>query len=230
MNPLENDQLFSQLGRSFWKYAFEAIVDSKNDRNSNVAILLALALLAYSGVESVNLIFRTNFGNKGVNVYRLILSVLSFTVVTVFAFKNYFNFNQDSMAIGSESSFLATGIFYILLILYILIKGIRSFFQKSTNVIHERYRGDSQLLGFLIKGNWSPSLVQNLAEPLLLLSIGFFLLPINSLWGLPLMFCAISSWIHLLMESIMSVVGIRNILADKGYVHSKNKTFSEVIN
>lgn len=230
MNPIENDQIFNTLGKSFGKYAFEGLVDSKNERATNVAVLLALALLAYAGVEAVNLMFRKNFGKKGVNVYRLLLSSLAFVVIAVVAFNYYFDYTPDSMYMGSKSSFLATGIFYILLTVFILIKGITALSQQSDHAIHERYRGDSALLGFLAKGSWNPALVQNLGEPLLLLSFGFFLMPINLLWGIPLMFCAISSWLHLLMETIMGVLGVRNLLSNKGYVHSKNKTFSEVIN
>ena len=230
MNPVENDLIFNQLGKSFGKYTFEALVDSKNDRNGSVAILLALALLAYGGVEAVQLIFRKNFGKKGVNVYRLILSTIVFVVLAIVSFNYYNDYTSDLISMGSKSSFLATGIFYLALAVFILVKGILALSQKKTHAIHESYRGDSGLLGFLARGTWSQSLVQNLAEPLLLMSIGFFLLPINSLWGIPLMFCALSSWIHLLMETIMGIVGIRNILSDKGFVHSKNKGFTEVVN
>ena len=118
-------------------------------------------------------------------------------IIGIVAFNYYFDYTPDSMYLGSQSSFLATGIFYILLTIFILVKGIKALSQQSNDAIHERYRGDSALLGFLAKGSWNPALVQNLAEPLLLLSVGFFLLPINMFWGIPLMFCAISSWLHL---------------------------------
>jgi len=70
-----------------------------------------------------------------------------------------------------------------------------------------------------------------LAEPILVLAIGIFLTPINFLLGIPLIFCAISVWIHYAYEALRGLLNARNDLSDnKGYSEQYEQSFSEVVN
>ena len=218
---LDPDQIFNRLTGSIWKYAFETTVaDSKDPnkrRSGNILFLIIVAILAYAGVEAAKLLFRKNFGKKGISITRMVLSIIAFLIISGITFYYYTTFTLEDASIGSKESFLYTAIFYIVLSGYILFRGINSI---SKNPKIEAYRGDSYLLGFLMKGKkgWSQSLVQNLAEPLLLLAFGIFFTGINLFWGIPLIFCAISCWVHLLLETIVGLVKERNYLSDKrGY-------------
>jgi hypothetical protein len=153
---------------------------------------------------------------------------MAFTLIIVVTLIRYFNFEELTDTYASQSSYLATAVFYIILSLYILVKAILSKI-NNRRVINEAYRGDSFWLSFLMKSGWQQSLVQNLAEPMLFLAFGFFLLPVNLYWGIPLIFFAVSTWAHLGMEAVMELDEIRNSLSNKGYVYAKGSKFSKPI-
>lgn len=221
-----SDDIFSSLGGSFFKY----LIDSSDDKNKSAQtrlILVALALLAFVGVEAVKVIYRTNFGSKGLSLFRVILSAIAFGILAFAAFGMGTVYDADAQAFGSQTSFMLTAGFYALLTAYVLTKGIMAKVKPATNVIHEQYRGDSTLLSFLMRDGWSQAKVQNLAETLLTLALGAFLTAVNPLWGIPLAFCAISVWLHLLMEAIFGVSQVRDVLAERGYQMSKEAEYAE---
>lgn len=223
-----SEAIFKQISTSFPKYLFESIVNGKDERTSNVVVLMSLALLAYAGVETTQLAFRRNFGKKGVSPTRFVLSSIAFFVIAWFAYSFHTGkFIGDWW--GAQSSFLFTAIFYLILGLYTLITGIIAASKDNPNVFDEFYRGDSFLLSFLVAGGWKPSLIQNLAEPLLLFAIGVFFLPYSLLLGLPLVFCAISTWLHAGLEFYLEVGEERNRFANEGHLYSKNRKFSKII-
>ncbi len=224
-----SDDVFESLGGSFFKY----LIESTNKGNNTAAIRLALvicALLAFVGVEAIKIIFRNNFGSKGLNLFRVILSSIAFGIIagTTFAFLHDAA-PEKVIDFGGPSSFMMGGGFYIFLSIYVLVKGIIEK-RKPNNQLHPQYRGDSILLGFLMKGGWSQAKVQNLAEPIFTFSIGVLFLAINPIWGLPLIFCAISVWLHLVMEAVFGISKVRDVLAEKGHQISQHTQFFEASN
>lgn len=228
-SPENMDQLYSKLSKDFGTHLLQSFIDDKDPRSGNLVFLIGLAILAYAGVEIVNLVFRRNFGSKGINVFRMVLSVLLLFFLAYWSYSYYAEYLPEYGYIGSRSSFLATSIFYVVLAVYVIYKGVGSF-GSTESTLHPSYRGDSSLLGFLIKGGWTPAKIQNLAEPLLLFALGFFLMPLNLYWGIPLMFCAISSWAHLGAEVVLDMLNQRNSLSNKGHAYNHNQSFTRVVN
>ena len=107
---------------------------------------------------------------------------------------------------------------------------IKAISQRGKNEqIHPSYRGDSYVLGFLEKRGWTQAKIQNVAEPLLVLSIGVLLSVYNILLGIPLIFSALSVWIHYAYEAIGGLIEARDMLSDvKGMPQNEPKEFSEV--
>lgn len=228
-NNFISNEVFNRLTGAFYKYFFESFVNSKDERSGNVATLLFLAILAYAGVEASKVLFRKNFGVNGISIGRLFLSSIAFIILGIVTYYYYSGFDTETAEMGTQSSFLAASLFYFILAIYIFLKGMLS---RKQNALHPNYRGDSSVLGFLMKGKrgWKQSTVQNVAEPLFLLAIGIFLSAVNLWWGIPLVFCAISVWLHLAMEAIMGVGEISELLSNAGYAYSKGQSFSEVVN
>lgn len=224
------NELFSMLSKSFWQYLLESFTagskNPKKDEATNMAMLLLVAILAYAGVEAVKLLFRSNFGKGGVSTTRMVLSIIVFLLLAGFSFQFYYVYDADPTDWASKSSLLATAIFYFFCVVYMIYNGgIKS----RNNNVHPNYRGDSALLGFLVV-NWKQSMVQNLAEPMLCLALGVYFLPFSYLWGIPLIFCAISAWLHLAVENVMKLGWIRDGLSDVMSPRNRQKQFSRVTN
>lgn len=221
-----SDDVFESLGGSFFKY----LIDSTDDKNKSAQMrlmLVAMAILAFVGVEAVKVIFRNNFGSKGLSLFRVILSAIAFGVITGVSYTMWMENSSDMREFGSPMSFIMTACFYALLTIFVLVKGIVQKTKKPNDEVHPQYRGDSVLLGFLMKEGWSQAKVQNLGEPLLTLALGIFLSAVNLIWGIPIIFCAISVWLHLIMEAIFGVSQVRDVLAERGYQMSKDAGFTE---
>lgn len=222
------DEYFNKLSDNFFKYLFEAFTDdSKDSRASTILFLIVLAFLAYAGVEAVKLIFRSNFGRKGVSIARLVISVICFLTIGVFSYYYYVNYDGSGIGWASKSSFLASVITYSFLSIFILFKGV---FKRNNLKVNQNYRGDSTLLGFLVNDNWKQSQIQNFAEPLLCFVIGIYFSSFNLLWGLPLVFCAISAWLHLGVETFVHLRSLRDNLSDKDSPRNRKTAFSRASN
>lgn len=221
-----SDDVFDSLSGSFFKY----LIDSEDDKNKSAQtrlMLVAIAILAFVGVEAVKVVFRKNFGSKGLSLFRVILSAVAFILLAWLALEMMAD--PDAAEVGTQASFKYAAGFYVLFALYILVKGIIEKVKPNSSV-HAQYRGDSILLGFLMKAGWSQAKVQNLAEPLFTFAIGLFLSAVNPIWGLPIVFCAISVWLHLIMEAVFGISQVRDVLAEKGYQASQKSQFNEVTN
>jgi len=219
-----SDEVFNNLGGAFFRYAEETGDPTKNSAEIRLAVV-ALGILVIVGHEAIKIIFRRNFGSEGLSMTKLIIAALAFGIISYSSYSIY-EAESDFMQANSLNSDIITSIFYTFLAIYILVKG---FTQKAkpNDGFHTQYRGDSTLLSFLVKGGWSPAKVQNQAEPLLTLALGVFLSAINLLWGLPLIFCAVSVWLHSVLESIMGLSKVRDTLAEQGYSKSQQDRFSE---
>lgn len=230
------DDQFTPLTFSFFKNFLKALEESDSkDKNGfkvvYIYVLLgAIALLTYVGVDVVKIIFRKNFGRKGFNLFKVILGAIAFGAI---AWVNFDFSTSENPTMGdisfSPSVLFITAIFYGIVTLYLLAKGIM---EKMRNVktIHEAYRGDSIYFDFLVNEGWSPAKVQNVAEPLTLLGLGVFLSAVNPFWGVPLIFCALSVWVYLLFEKFYGISHVRDILANQGYKRNSYEDYAEVAN
>ncbi len=209
-------------------HLWEGVLDEKNERSQKLAFILFMLILAYAGVEVVKVSFRKGFGRKGVHKPRLALSVLAFLAIAGYCIGFYLEPRniEDYLTLGTYSSFLYTAVFFGIFSIYLLIKGLKT----SDEVIDQYYRGRSTWLGFLIDRGWSPAKVQDVAEPLTMLIIGAALLPVNILLGAPLMFCAVSYWLHFGLEWFLGRGELSSKLSNEGHDYSRKGSFSKVIN
>lgn len=230
-------ELFANFSEGLFKYALDAFVGTGNkNKGNNMMIILALILvlfifiaLIYAGVETVKLFFRNNFGSKGVSMIRAIISAIAFLVLAYLCFTGYSDFYFDYEAYGSQESFLFASITFLFVGLIVFVKAILARV-RDNKVYDPIYRGDSNLLSFLVKGGWNQSMVQDLAEPLLFLALGVYLFSFNYIWGLPFIFCAISTWLHLGIEAVFGFFDERKELTNEGYAYTHNRKFSNVVN
>lgn len=99
-----------------------------------------------------------------------------------------------------------------------LIKGIIHKKESSVLTRHPEYKGDSHLLAFLIvKNGWSQKNVQNWAEPLFVVALGVLLATINLVWGIPIIFCALSIWAHQIFEYLFGHNQVDEKIRKSGY-------------
>lgn len=228
--------MFSKFSNGLFKYAIDAFLGADNkNKEGNMMLIIALVLavfifiaLIYAGVEVVKLLFRKNFGKQGVSMFRVVLCAIAFFALAGFCYVASTDYTYELESLGTKESFFYASIFFLFLGLIVFIKGILSKVKNNENV-PPIYRGDSSVLGFLIKGGWSQSLVQDLAEPLFFLALGVYLLSFNFIWGLPVIFSAVSTWLHLGIESVFGFFDERSELSNKGYAYTHNREFSKVI-
>lgn len=227
------DSSFEKFNGRFWESIFESFTEGQSsNRAKKISAFIFIALMTYAGVEFVKILFRKNFGKTGLRSSKLIFVCIALAILVVFAAIGYADYEnvKNYWIYGSKNALLFTAIFYSFLILFVAIRGL---IEKNRNNIHpiSSYRGTSTVLSFLIEQGWKPSLVQNLAEPILLMAIGVFLIPTTSLLlGGPLVLFSISYWLHLLLETLMDFHNERNQMANTGHEVDQETTFVEVIN
>lgn len=177
---------------------------NKPDPNSQMRTqLLAFGILAFIGEEAVQVVFRKNFGAKGLSRWRMVLCFILFELIAIACFA--MSQSGKEMPIASPASFILAGFFYLLLGVYVIWKGWTDWKEAQSNTqVHPAFAGESNLLSFLLKDGWSQSKVQYLAEPLLVIAIGILLCGINLFWGIPLIYCGISVWVCAVVEAIFS--------------------------
>ena len=229
--------LFKKMGNNLWGFATDAMFGpTAKDKGSTLFLLVlfliclaALIALLFAGAEVVYLLTRNKFGTQGVKRGRVFLGSLSFMALAYFCYKSYTDYYGDVMDWGSEVSYLYATISLFIVGLIVLVRGLTVGGKDDSDVIDPIYRGNSWLLGGLVKEGIKQSTVQDLAEPVLFLAIGFCLFSYNYIWGLPFMFCAISSWFHFAVEAGFGFVNERRELSNKGRVYTQNRTMSKVI-
>lgn len=222
----KRDDVFKRMGGSLFRNWIESS-GGKNEAAETRFMLLLLGIIAFVEVEAVKVIFRKDFGSQAISFVRLLISVLIFSTLAFYFFVFSFDTDESIEFIGSPLSFKLAGLFYGFLSLYVLFRGI--VFKLNPNKEEKAdYQGSSHILAFLKKDGWSQEKIQNLAEPLLLIVIGLFLIPINLFWGIPLVFSALSVWIHLGLETFLKANHSVNNTDEK--VHSKTSEidFTEV--
>jgi hypothetical protein len=229
--------LFKKMGNNLIGYGVDAMFGATaKDKGGTFIVLLfflialgILVALLYAAVEVVYLLVRNKFGTEGVKRLSVFGGAIVFLYLAYFSYgsyKDYYGFVAD---LGSQISYLYASITFLIISIVVLAKGVSAGGQDDIDVIDPIYRGNSWLLGGLIKGGIRQSTVQDLAEPLLFLAIGFCLLSYNYVWGIPFIFCAFSYWIHLGIEAAFGFMGERKKLSNQGRVYTENRTISKII-
>lgn len=215
-----SDDLFDMLFRLVLKNTFAPDKTSPQDnRAENQLQLAALGLLAFVGADALKVVFRKNFGQDGLSMVRVALSFLAFCMISTAAFILSKPETEINETFGTHQSYLFVGVFYLILAFFVLIKGIQRKKESKTHLhIHPDYKGDSYLLsGLISKNGWSQANVQNWAEPLITIALGSLLAMINLLWGIPLIFCAISIWGYQVTEYLFGHNPVNDKLQKNGY-------------
>jgi hypothetical protein len=228
-----SEEFFSTLSRSAVRTAGESIFDNqplapgKQSADDRLMIII-LGILVFVGREAVNVVFRRNFGAAGINVPRLILCSILFTSISVLAFFQVDSTDEFATETGTSDSHFITGMLYIIMALYVLIKGIVHRTKAIKNGNFSNYRGDSYLLGFLKKDGWKQQTIQNMAEPLLTLAIGSCLCFYDLLAGIPLIFCAVSVWGYFLMQWLFMGNNMQHNVENINRQHQQPDHFNEI--
>ena len=201
-----SDNLFSGLVGK----ALNEGINSTNEKNNSAAIRLALALtgiLLFVGAEAVKVFFRKNFGQKGMNIYQLIIAFLCFLILGIVCTEHYLFPEKFDMNVGmdvTESSFLVVGVFYITLAFYLIRKGVIEFIKAKKSQNNIDFKGEPDVLKVLELNGWSQNKIRYLGEPgyTLLLAVVLFLY--NPIGSIPLAVCAVSVWGHAVLEFLFA--------------------------
>lgn len=194
-----SDNLFNGLVGQ----AINKAIDSTDEKNKSAQIRLFLAvagILLFVGVEAVKVVFRKNFGVKGINIFRLVLCFGCFLALGIGLIVAAGESSLDTNWFSS-SSFLISGAFYIIVAVYILRKGIIGRMRAVKSQNFSDFTGESDLLSTLATDyGWSDNKIKYLGEPLYTLLIGFAFIFYNPIASIPFIFCAISVWAHAALE------------------------------
>jgi hypothetical protein len=209
----DSNIVFRLLLRIFFNESFKDET-GPNKSNDNLLMIALVGVLAFSGVETVKIIFRRNFGAKGVDALKLVACFIVFVALGILSF----HLSGEETDVGTPLTYKIAGFFHLVLGFFVLGKGLELRKEsRKFNIRPENYQGDSHLLAFLLKdGWWSHAKVQTIAEPLITLAVGILLSAVNPILGIPLIFCAISVWIAPLFGFFTSS-HVETILHQKGY-------------
>ncbi len=213
------DEIFSHLGRQFWES-----INKSNEKGQDNALkdsLVIVGILAFTGYEAVKVLFRKNYTLTTLGIVRLVLCFLCFVGISIISF--YCIDSTDNFAQVSASSrvhIFSTG-FFAILAAVVLIKG----FVSGKKVQGEEYNGDSNVLAFL---KWKKPIIQNFAEPALVLTIGITYLFFDYLAGGALIFCALSVWFNMVFEMFFSTRSMEDNVKDLNKVHDRKTKFNKV--
>ena len=184
--------LFRKMGNGLLSYALDAMFgNTSKDKGGNMILLLGaliliglVAIFLYAGAEAVFLLVRNKFGTKGVKKTRAMLAGLTFMVLGYFSYDAYENYYGVVVSYGSELSYFYAAITLFAVGAIVFFKGLTVGGKSDDDVLDPMYRGNSWLLGGLVKDGWSQSMVQDVAEPLLFLTLGVFLMSYNYMLSL----------------------------------------------
>lgn len=163
----------------------------------SVAIEFALilgALLTFAGNAAAKVVFWRNPKLSKMDIFLFLASAAGFVIVGGI----YVNMSHKSDTTRDSDSNVVIGIIYIMLGLYILVRGISHCRNKKVKDNSSRLK----LVSFKNK-IWSDKMIHELGEPLIIVVIGLILTAYNEQAGLPLFFCALSVWLHVAKDRIM---------------------------
>lgn len=191
-------------------------------------LVLMLGIIAMVGVEPLKVIFRKNFGKKGIKVLTLLIACFAFFVIgIVILMMGIKNKNLPTGSLDGQISYIITGLFYIILCFFVLIKAILLI--RDAKHINQDYKGDSHLLRFMASKWWSRERIQGIAEPFYTIAFGIcFSLNVNILGGLPIVVCGLSLWGYMIMEKLFFGNRMENQIVSSNERLNKSDEFNNV--
>jgi hypothetical protein len=210
----DSEDLYDNLSRGFVKDTGKHIFTNNSTTKEGISVedkmlLGLLGILLFAGAEAVKIVFRRNFGRRGVHLGRIIISFLAFIGISIIAFSAMNSQTEFATSTGSSDAHFITGMLYIVFALYILVQGnqVQRIAKNSTKL--SEHTGDSYLLGFLSRDKWSQDTIQIFFEPFTVLAIGIFFCFFDLIGGIPIIFCAISIWGNLLIRWLFTPSSIK---------------------
>jgi hypothetical protein len=188
------DDFFSLFGRIVGQNILESD-DPKKTGDLKVP-LAVIGVLAFVGNEAVKVLFRRNFTFSPLGWIRMVICVLCFGGISAISFVCVNSKESFALKSASPDAHLASGVFFAILAITVLIKGLK---HADKHSLYE-YSGDSVLLSFLKKDNWKEPYIQNFAEPFLVLAIGISFTFFDYFAGTTIIFCALSVWANALFD------------------------------
>ena len=185
------DQETIHIAKHLLKHSLSSNEIKKNSNNK--VSLLVIALLGFSGEEAVKVLFHKDIGLKGLGIIRLIFYILCLLSLGAYELDLYYN--SDVADLDQPSKPLFGGIVLIAFASLIAVRSVIHYRLALRLNNRSSHTGDPQLLSFLLKGNWDVSLVNYLAEPLLLMSLGIGIYFIDWIAGLAVIACSVSVWL-----------------------------------
>lgn len=222
------DQAFESLNWGIFRMLPELTTEKTNNAVVIRILFFMSIILLFVGDEAVKMLFRTGFGKKGIHWWKAMLCILSFaslgatSIAIGVALITQF---QDFLHLYFSLTFFISAIFHFIMAAFFIKKWL---IEKRNLLAEPLYRGDSSVLAHLKEKGWSQAKIQNIAEPRTLLYTGLVLCLVNPIIGAPLMICAISSWMILLLERFLGLSAVRDRLAEFGYRTSDGREFSFV--
>jgi protein-S-isoprenylcysteine O-methyltransferase Ste14 len=187
------------------RHFIEGIRAKDADPGKMIAALFFLGLgLLFTGAEAMKIVFRRDFAKDTVGIVQIIIASLIFIGCGVAGLipaiaMTIGNVEDAGSYFESPLSFAITGLFYLMLGIWIFIKGLREWNLSLENE-EGTALGESTFLGFLKDSGWSEFKISQRAEPLTVLALGILLSGINIFMGIPLLFCAVTLYIFSLIS------------------------------
>lgn len=196
---MKEDELFKTISNQTSRNIYTSATRGKylekpaKEELANKITLGLLALFIFAGGEILKITFRKDFGRGQLNQFKIIVGFIGLLGVSLINFLLFFD-ESSTITVGyfGMIPLFATGLLYLIFAVFIIVKGMADL-NKSNKPKNANKRAISYL--FTIKG-WKVNNVQTWLEPSFLLIIGIVYLPFNFLCGLPLIFCALSYWLH----------------------------------
>ncbi len=225
------DGLFNRSVVNVGKGAIESAKNSGSNRSdlANAKLFInALLILLIIGADGAIIVFRSNFGGKGINLTRTMLCAICFAYISYLLFtQNHLNFDIDDSPSTTLSFYISSAI-YAALSAHVLIKVIFSFVKARKENPKSDYKGDSSLFGFLEDYGYSRRLIQNLMEPFYTIIFGILLYFYNPIAGVPIVFCGISLLLVVLFDLIFGGSAINSMKRQLQTTNNKNTIINQV--
>ena len=222
----------SKIAKGLFHQAYTNLIDSMNEKNNAAQFrftLAAIGILFFTGAEAVRVVFRKDIYISQYSMIFIIVAFLCFTCLGVVPFFLFEYADENTLFFGNSDIQFVTGILYIALAVFVLIKGIMYGMKSKEGVGSLSENGLNNTLTFLSggKSGWSQKQIQNIGEPVFILLLGIILCFINILAGLPLVACALSVWLFQLFNYVFGPTDIHKRAKDLQNKTNATGSFSE---
>jgi hypothetical protein len=169
--------------------------------------LLLGAVLTIVGSETIKLLFRRKLGRNETSYQSTVLIFCVFVGYGLLCIYCPDTFDLPFLQITDvDYNTTYVGLIYILLALTLLLEGLtsQSTARKKTSNIPPDDIGESILFRNLDKKTENRLIIRNVYEPGIFLLVGIMEFPYTYILGAPLIICALSFWISLLIKKKMN--------------------------